>query len=208
MPGMDGPKSTYPLKVCFCIAKPRRMSDEIRNGMILLAEPFMLDQNFKRSTIFLVEHSAEGSLGFIINHKVNMRVDELVKDFPDFDAPVYFGGPVATDTVHYLHNKGDILEGSDEVVKGIYWGGNYEKLKVLIDQRLITPGDIRFFVGYSGWSERQLEEELAGGSWLTARMYPNYLFKSQPEKLWAQVMHNKGNTFSVIAGMREEPSYN
>ena len=184
------------------------MSEEIRNGMILLAEPFMLDQNFKRSTILLVEHSAEGSLGFIINHKVNMRVDELVKDFPDFDAPVYFGGPVATDTVHYLHNKGDILEGSDEVVKGIYWGGNYEKLKVLIDQGLITPSDIRFFVGYSGWSERQLEEELAGGSWVTARMYPNYLFKSQPEKLWSQVMHNKGNTFSVIAGMREEPSYN
>ena len=184
------------------------MSDEIRNGMILLAEPFMLDQNFKRSTIFLVEHNAEGSLGFIINHKVNMRVDELVKDFPDFDAPVYFGGPVATDTVHYLHNKGDILEGSDEVVKGIFWGGNYEKLKVLIDQGLITPQDIRFFVGYSGWSERQLEEELKGGSWVTARMYPNYLFKSQPEKLWSQVMHNKGNTFSVIAGMREEPSYN
>ncbi|WP_116105580.1 YqgE/AlgH family protein [Lewinella sp. IMCC34191] len=184
------------------------MSDEIRNGTILLAEPFMLDQNFKRSTILLVEHNEEGSLGFIINHKVNMRVDELVKDFPDFDAPVYFGGPVGTDTVHYLHNKGDILEGSDEVVKGIFWGGDYEKLKILIDQQLITPQDIRFFVGYSGWSERQLQEELEGGSWVTATMYPNYLFKSQPEKLWSQVMHNKGNTFSVIAGMREEPSYN
>jgi putative transcriptional regulator len=184
------------------------MSHTIKSGTILLAEPFMLDGNFKRSAILVVEHNAEGSLGFIINHKVNMRVDELVKDFPEFDAPVYFGGPVGTDTVHYLHRRGDLLEGSDEIAKGIYWGGNYQQLKALIDQQLITPRDIRFFVGYSGWSEHQLEEELEGGSWVTANMYPNYLFKSQPEKLWSQVMENKGNAFSVIAGMREEPSYN
>ena len=184
------------------------MPASIENGTILLAEPFMLDGNFKRSAILLVEHNDDGSLGFIINNRVNMRVDELVKEFPDFDAPVYFGGPVGTDTVHYLHRRGDLLQGSDEITKGIYWGGNYEQLKALIDQKLITPRDIRFFVGYSGWSNNQLQEELDGGSWVTARMYPNYLFKSQPEKLWAQVMENKGNAFSVIAGMREEPSYN
>ncbi len=184
------------------------MAHEITNGTILLAEPFMLDQNFKRSTVLLVEHNEEGSLGFIMNRRVNMRVDELVKDFPEFDAPVYFGGPVGTDTVHYLHRKGDILEGSDEIVKGIYWGGNYEQLKALIDQKVITPTDIRFFVGYSGWSERQLEEELHAGSWVTARMYPNYLFKSDPDALWAQIMENKGNTFSVIARMSDEANFN
>ncbi|NJB85384.1 putative transcriptional regulator [Lewinella marina] len=190
------------------------MSQKIKNGMILLAEPFMLDQNFKRATVLVVEHNEEGSLGFIINRRINkqrrtlLRVDELVKDFPEFDAPVYFGGPVGTDTVHYLHRKGDLLEGSDEVVKGIYWGGNYEQLKVLIDQGVITPRDIRFFVGYSGWSEQQLQEELDGGSWVTARMYPNYLFKSDPDSLWSQVMENKGSTFSVIARMGDEVNYN
>lgn len=184
------------------------MPQSITNGMILLAEPFMLDGNFKRSAILIVEHNTEGTLGFIINNRVNMRVDELVKDFPDFDAPVFFGGPVGTDTVHYLHRRGDLIEGSDEVAKGIYWGGNYEQLRALIDQKLITPRDIRFFVGYSGWSENQLQEELATGSWVTASMYPNYLFKSKPEKLWSQVMEHKGNAFSVIATMREEPNYN
>ncbi|MBB4077936.1 putative transcriptional regulator [Lewinella aquimaris] len=184
------------------------MSAQIKNGTILLAEPFMLDPNFKRSTVLVVEHNPEGSLGFIMNRRVNMRVDALAKEFPEFDAPVYFGGPVGTDTVHYLHRKGDLLEGSDEVMEGIFWGGNYEKLRFLIDQKLITPYDIRFFVGYSGWSDSQLQEELEGGSWVTARMDPNYLFKSDPEKLWSQVMENKGDTFSVIASMREEPSYN
>ncbi|WP_116124386.1 YqgE/AlgH family protein [Lewinella sp. IMCC34183] len=184
------------------------MSQQLTNGTILLAEPFMLDQNFKRSTVLLVEHNAEGSLGFIMNRRVSMRVDELVKDFPEFDAPVYFGGPVGTDTVHYLHRKGDLLEGSDEVTRGIYWGGNYQQLRALIDQKVITPGDIRFFVGYSGWSEQQLQEELNSGSWVTARMDPNYLFNSDPDALWAQVMENKGNTFGVIATMSEGANFN
>lgn len=184
------------------------MPDPLKNGVILLAEPFMLDHNFKRSTVLLVEHNDEGSLGFIMNRRVGMRVDELVQDFPEFDAPVYFGGPVGTDTVHYLHRMGDLLQDSDEVISGVFWGGNYEQLKILIRQGLVTPRDIRFFVGYSGWSENQLQEELSGGSWVTAPMYPNYLFKSNPEQLWSQVMRNKGNAFSVIANIAEEPNYN
>ncbi len=180
------------------------MIDPIKQGIILLADPFMLDNNFKRSTILVVEHNAEGSLGFIMNRRITLRVDELVQEFPEFDAPVYFGGPVATDTVHYLHRKGDLLEDSDEISKGVYWGGNYDKLKFLISQQLITPPDIRFFVGYSGWSEHQLQEELAGGSWVTAGMDPNYLFNADPDSLWAKVMNNKGSTFSVIAGMSDE----
>ncbi|MEM9526452.1 MAG: YqgE/AlgH family protein [Bacteroidota bacterium] len=184
------------------------MNKPLTAGTILLAEPFMMDTNFKRSAVLLVDHGEDGSIGFILNREVDMRVDELVDDFPEFDAPVYFGGPVGTDTIHYLHNKGDLLEGSDEISRGVYWGGDYEKLKFLLRQELITPRDIRFFVGYSGWSEHQLKEELDHGSWVTAPMYANYLFKSKASKLWSQVMDNKGNAFSVIADMAEEPSFN
>ena len=184
------------------------MALDLQTGIILLAEPFMLDNNFRRATVLLVEHSNEGSLGFILNRRVNMRVDRLVDEFPDFDAPVYFGGPVATDTVHYLHRKGDLIEGSEEVSEGIYWGGNYDQLKALIGRGLVTTRDVRFFVGYTGWSPRQLLEELQGGSWVPATMYPNYLFKTRPERLWAQVMSNKGNTFSVIAAMDDGVHFN
>lgn len=184
------------------------MKKQISSGTVLLAEPFMMDSNFKRAALLLVDHGEGGSVGFILNRQVEMRVDELIEEFPEFDAPVYFGGPVGTDTIHYLHAKGDLLEGSDEVSPGVYWGGDYEKLKFLIGAELITPRDIRFFVGYSGWSENQLEEELGTGSWVTASMDANYLFKSKPDTLWNQVMDNKGSTFSVIAEMEDGPNYN
>jgi putative transcriptional regulator len=184
------------------------MKKQIKTGTILLAEPFMLDPNFKRAAVLLVDHGEDGSIGFVLNRESDVRVDELVEEFPEFDAPVFVGGPVGRDTVHYLHRKGDLLEGSDEVVSGVYWGGDYEKLKFLIRQGLILPKDIRFFVGYSGWSDNQLDQELVNGSWVTARMDANYLFNSSPEVLWSQVMDNKGNAFSVIADMDEEANYN
>ncbi|MEM9930693.1 MAG: YqgE/AlgH family protein [Bacteroidota bacterium] len=184
------------------------MKKPISTGTILLAEPFMLDPNFKRTAVLLVDHGNDGSIGFVLNRQSEVRVDELVDDFPEFNAPIFVGGPVGRDTVHYLHRKGELLEGSDEVVQGVYWGGDYNQLKFLIRQGLISPQDIRFFVGYSGWSENQLSEELQHRSWVPARMDANYLFKSAPDTLWRQVMNHKGNAFSVIADIREEAKYN
>lgn len=184
------------------------MTKEIKSGTVLLAEPFMMDPNFKRTAVLLVDHGSDGSIGFILNREVEMRVDELIEDFPEFEANLYYGGPVGTDTIHYLHSKGDLLEGSDEIAPGIFWGGNYDQLKFLVGQGLITPRDVKFFVGYSGWSDNQLQEELEHRSWVTAPMFANYLFKSKPATLWNQVMVNKGDTFSVIAEMEDGPIYN
>ncbi len=173
-----------------------------------MAEPFMLDANFKRAAVLLCEHSEEGSIGFILNRKLDMRVDELVADFPEFKAPVFFGGPVQTDTIHYLHNVGELLEDSRLISPGVWWGGNFEKLKFLISSKLIEPHNIRFFVGYSGWSEGQLADEMGWGSWVAADMHPNYLFKTKPDQLWSQIMSNKGDTYTVIASMPDSVSYN
>lgn len=184
------------------------MDKQITAGTVLLAEPFMLDPNFKRTTVLLVDHSITGSVGFIMNRKMELAINELIDDFPDFPAPVYFGGPVGSDTIHYLHCKGELLEGSDEIAKNVYWGGDYNQLKTLIANGLVQADDIRFFVGYSGWSDLQLEEEMELGSWVPASMDANYLFSSEPEELWKQVMSNKGKNFTVIADMREEANYN
>ena len=133
-----------------------------------------------------------------------MQIDELVADFPKFEAEVYYGGPVATDTIHFIHNLGDLIEDSIEVERGVYWGGNYEKLKFLIDSKLVLPNNIRFFVGYSGWSAGQLKDEMTGGSWVKANMHANYVFKSNPSSLWRQVMGDKGDRHTVIAQMPEQ----
>lgn len=181
---------------------------QIKSGNILLAEPFMWDENFKRTAIILCEHNEEGSLGFIMNRQLDIKIDELIPDFPEFNANVYFGGPVQKDTIHYIHTAGDLLEDSVRIVDGVYWGGSFEKLKFLIDTQLITSNDIRFFVGYSGWSSGQLIDEMGVGSWVVAPMFANYLFKSNPDLLWKTVMHNKGNTFTVIAQMPESVDWN
>lgn len=181
---------------------------DVKIGNILLAEPFMLDPNFKRSAVLLCEHGEEGSVGFIMNKPLNMRVDELIEDFPEFESEVFFGGPVQTDTIHYVHNVGDLLEDSIKVAEGVYWGGDFEKLKFLISSQLILPANIRFFVGYSGWSEGQLMDEMIFGSWIIADMDANYLFKSKPKRLWSQVMNDKGDTFTVIAQVPEVVSWN
>lgn len=182
--------------------------EALMSGKVLLAEPFMLDPNFKRTAVILCEHNEDGSIGFIMNRPTNMRIDTLIEDFPECDAEVYFGGPVQTDTIHYLHGVGDLLEDSVKITDGVYWGGNFEKLKFLINAKLISPPQIRFFIGYSGWEEGQLRNEMEYGSWVVAELDANYVFKSDPDRLWQQVMHNKGNTFSVIAEMPEKVSWN
>ncbi|NNF36138.1 MAG: YqgE/AlgH family protein [Saprospiraceae bacterium] len=173
-----------------------------KTGDVLLAEPFMLDPHFKRGVVLLCDHTEEeGSVGFILNKPISSKVNELINDFPDFDAHIYYGGPVATDTIHYIHNVGDLLEESTEIISGVYWGGNFEKLKFLISSELILPENIRFYVGYSGWSAGQLEEELKTGSWVISDMHPNYAFKTKAKSLWKKVMKNKGKTYTVIAQM-------
>lgn len=181
---------------------------EITSGNVLLAEPFMMDPNFRRAAVLLCEHGEEGTVGFIMNRRLSMQVDELIEDFPEFNGYVYYGGPVQTDTIHYIHNVGELLDESQYVSDGVYWGGDFTKLKVLIRQQLIQPKDIRFFAGYAGWSEGQLLDEMSYGSWVVADMDANYLFNSDPSGLWRKVMENISSTFGVIGRIPDDISYN
>jgi putative transcriptional regulator len=180
----------------------------IKGGQILLSEPFMMDPHFKRSVIFLCEHDKEGSLGFILNKGIDVRLNELLPEFPIFDAEVFYGGPVQTDTLNYIHNVGHLFDDSYPIGKGIWMGGDFLKLQALVENQLIEPHNIRFFVGYSGWSGGQLEEELEDGSWVTAPLDLNYVFNSKPDKLWSKIMYNKGDLFEIISGMPDFISLN
>ncbi len=171
-------------------------------GKILIAEPFMQDPNFRRAVVLLTDHdSDDGSVGFILNKSLNMKINALVSSFPKFDAIVHYGGPVATDTIHYIHNVGDLLNDSRQIMSGVYWGGNFETLKVLVKNELIKPENIRFYVGYSGWSPNQLAGEMKLGSWVLNHGHPNYIFKSKSKLIWRKALQNKGKNYSVIAQM-------
>ncbi|MEE9374479.1 MAG: YqgE/AlgH family protein [Saprospiraceae bacterium] len=174
----------------------------VGKGSLLIAEPFMSDQHFGRSVILLCSHEDKvGTVGFVLNKELDLTVNDLMSDFPEFEAPVYSGGPVAAETIHYIHDKGGILDDSEEVGNGIYWGGDFDKLKFLIKSELIMPHNIRFFLGYAGWSENQLKDELTYGSWLVSPMHSNFVLYTKPQELWQKVMIQKGNSYEVIGQM-------
>ncbi|MBK9269968.1 MAG: YqgE/AlgH family protein [Saprospiraceae bacterium] len=184
-------------------------SHEIKTGSVLLSDPFMLDPNFKRTVVLIVDHTIEdGTVGFVLNRSTGMKFSDFIEDIGDFDAPVFEGGPVSPNTLHYLHNVGELLEDSIKVCPGIYWGGDFDALKFLIEQKLILPDNIRFFMGYSGWSADQLQGEIAEKSWVLSQMDTNYLFKKYKLDLWKMMMNDKGEHWSAISQMDGDHIFN
>lgn len=169
-------------------------------GKLLLADPFLRDLGFKRSVILLCDYDAvEGSVGYVLNKPLDVKFPDIVEDFPEYDGDIYYGGPVAPDTLHYIHTKGDILDDSNRICDGVWWGGDFTKMKVLLKSKILNPTNIKFYLGYSGWSSGQIEDELSYGSWIMEDMNANYLFGRDKDQLWSTVMRNKGNHFTVIS---------
>jgi putative transcriptional regulator len=181
----------------------------IELGDLLIAEPFTFESEFKRSLVMVVDHSLkEGTVGFVLNKKLEIRVDTLIKGFPEFQDFAYFGGPVATDTLHFIHTKGDLIEDSIPIFDNLFWSGNFEQIKFLIKSGVLKPGEIRFYVGYTGWSSGQLAEELEWGSWIKDKGDANLVFNSGSDDLWKMVLENKGSTYSVLAQFPKVMNWN
>ncbi|HHJ09649.1 MAG TPA: YqgE/AlgH family protein [Bacteroidetes bacterium] len=177
-------------------------------GKVLISEPFLRDEYFKRSIVLLAEYGNEGALGFVLNKPVNMAVSKLVKDFPEADIPVYLGGPVSTNTLHYIHTLGDLLPDSKSIFSEIYWGGDFERLKKLIEQGVATRNNLRFFIGYSGWDAGQLERELSENSWVIAKLRVNQIMMGNDQEIWKKVLRDLGKKYKLWADFPENPGLN
>ncbi|OFY66321.1 MAG: hypothetical protein A3H98_02910 [Bacteroidetes bacterium RIFCSPLOWO2_02_FULL_36_8] len=188
--------------------KPQPKFPKPQAGKLLLSEPFLEDPNFKRSVILLTEHNENGTVGFILNKPSNYKLNEALQNFPAFDAPLFMGGPVQTDTLHFLHKLGNKLEGSIKIVDDVYWSGDFSTLKILIDVGQINPDQVRFFAGYSGWNPEQLTKEVKENSWIITDARRDYVFPETPEKLWRKILKDMGREFSIIANFPEDPSLN
>jgi putative transcriptional regulator len=179
-----------------------------KQGMLLLAEPFMEAPEFKRSVVLLAEHTEKGTMGFIINRKLNISPTQAIEEFPEFEDSLYYGGPVNSDQLFYLHTKPKLLEGSIEIMKGVYMGGDYDTLKNLIDIKKLTPADIRFFVGYSGWSAGQLKKEIKDNSWIVLQGQSDHFKAKNNTNLWKEILKGMGGKYSVVADFPEDPTLN
>ena len=177
-------------------------------GLILISEPFLVDTYFKRTVVYLTEHTDEGSVGFVLNKPIDLKVHDVIQDFPDIDANISIGGPVNTNTIHYLHTLGDKIPYSVKIKDNIYWGGDFEKIRELINVGIVTKENIRFFLGYSGWGEKQLNNELAENSWLIAEINPSLVMKIEQSGFWNEILEKMGNKYQVWANFPQNPGLN
>ncbi len=186
-----------------------RPEDKIpEKGRLLISEPFLPDTFFNRTLVYLTEHNEKGSVGFIINKSINIKVSEALEGFPGWDEKLTMGGPVAPDTLHYLHTLGNIIPDSVWVADDIYWGGNIEVVKELINSGKAGSGDIRFFLGYSGWGEGQLERELQENSWIIADVVPEVVMKYRKDDSWKTVLRSLNKKYRLWAEFPESPEMN
>ena len=177
-------------------------------GRLLLARPYLQDPNFWRAVVLLASHGEEGTLGFVLNRQLDYKLNELLEDFPDFDAPVFLGGPVGTDSLHYFHTLEDLGTEEDEIIPGIYQGTDFELLKERVLNGTVTEEQVRFFVGYSGWSANQLEDEIEQKSWYVANPPKGFGFHHPADKLWQRVLQAMGGKYRVISHYPVDPILN
>jgi len=177
-------------------------------GRLLLSEPLMGDYYFGRAVILLVEHDDEGTFGVVLNKPLKHKFNSVVKDFPDFDASIFLGGPVEPNNLFFIHTIGDIVEGSVEIGSGIYWGGDIEIIKDMIKYGSITSSDIRFSIGYSGWSPNQLQNELKKNSWVVSPDLNNNILTMETKTMWKQLLSPLGNKYKYWPNFPSDPGLN
>ena len=172
---------------------------KLNKGKLLIAEPSILnDSSFNRAIVLLTEHSSKNSVGFILNRQLQYTVKDLIPEL-NCDFPIYQGGPVEQDNLYFVHRVPNLIPDSIEVENGIFWGGNFDSLRSLLNEELISNSDIRFFLGYSGWSKNQLEDEMRQNSWFVSENDFDNIFSIKEENLWKNKLLQKGGDYKLWA---------
>lgn len=185
------------------------ISEKLQKGQLLIAEPSIIgDLSFNRSVILLADHNPDGSVGFIINKPLKYTINDLV---PDVEAnfKIYNGGPVEQDNLYFIHNIPELITDSVEISNGIFWGGDFDRTKELINSGQIKKENIRFFLGYTGWSPQQLEQEMKSNSWiLTENLYKNKIIGKSSTDFWKEKILEIGGDYVIWSNAPENPILN
>ena len=177
-------------------------------GKILISEPFFRDATFGRSVVLLIDHTEEGSMGLIINKQLPIFVNDIIKEFKYIEnIPLYKGGPIATDTLFYLHTLADI-PGAIPISKGLYLNGDFDEIKKYILQGNKVDRYIRFFLGYSGWESEQLSTELKENTWLVSKEENAYLMNGDTKDMWKQALEKLGSKYETWSRFPQVPTFN
>jgi putative transcriptional regulator len=185
------------------------ITEKLQKGHLLLAEPTIIgDVSFNRSVILLAEHNEDGSVGFILNKPIDYTINDFV---PEIEASfkIYNGGPVEQDNLYFIHSIPELITKSIEISNGIYWGGDFELTKSLINEGKINKEDIRFFLGYTGWESKQLVSELQDNSWIiTDNTLKKEILSKSSKKFWKEKISELGGDYVIWSNAPENPNLN
>ncbi len=169
---------------------------------VLIAMPELVDPNFHRAVVVMIQHDAEGALGLIINHPLTHRCADVAAGFGlpwagPSDLELGRGGPVEQQSLWMLHDDG---WGFDETMR-VCDGVSVSRSKEALD-RMCRGGErrLRLFVGYAGWGPGQLEGEIQGGSWLTAAAGATQIFDWPADEIWARSVRSLGIDPAFLVG--------
>lgn len=180
-----------------------------KKGSLLLSEPFMLDSNFERSVILLCEHNDDGTMGLVLNNRSSLLLSDMIQDVENPEFPLYIGGPVNMESLFFIHNLPESIQGGMPLFDDMYFGGNFEQALFLINDNLIQPDQIKFFIGYAGWNKGQLDDEIAQNSWAVHNKFPAELLLLQDgEDLWKQALIHLGPKYAHVANFPKSPNLN
>jgi putative transcriptional regulator len=138
---------------------------DLKAGIYIKSTEALNGSFFEHTTILLVEHNEEGSLGFVTNKSFEKSLHELIEFNHAKPYLLMDGGPVDRDHLFVLHKQPNLIDGGKQLLNGLYLGGNMKQVIELINTGSATQDEIQLFIGYCGWDAGELEAELEEGSW-------------------------------------------
>lgn len=182
---------------------------KIKAGSILIAEPTIIgDISFQRSVVMIANHDKKGSVGFIMNKPLTHTLSDIVPTITQ-EFRIFNGGPVEQDSLYFIHNVPDLVPNSVEISEGIYWGGDFDVVIDLVQQNRITSDNVKFFLGYSGWSKDQLNDEMSANSWVITDNSSIQDIISKPAiDYWRNQILALGGDYMLWSNAPENPAHN
>ncbi|MDD6209158.1 MAG: YqgE/AlgH family protein [Bacteroidales bacterium] len=179
-------------------------------GKILISEPFLSEAWFQRSIILLTDHGEQGSMGFVINKPIDLKVNDFFDELRYIeDITLYCGGPMETNRLFYLHCLGnEIIPDSIYIGNGIYFDGSFEAVKRYLLDGNSAKGVLKFFLGYSGWEKEQLKKEIENDTWLVSSARKSLIFNTESSKMWDKALKRLGPDYFVWSICPLDPTYN
>lgn len=194
----------------FNIASDRRTP---RCGGLLVAEPFLRDTHFNRAVISIIDYqAADGATGTVMNNPTGYELPQLLDGLDEnIHVPIYCGGPLGQDRLYFLHTLGpDIIPGAREYAPGLFVGGDFTSAVSYLESGYPAEGLIRFFIGYSSWTEGQLEHEIENRVWAQADAPDDLstIFSGEGDSFWHRAVRDLGPAYRSWQLLPKNPSCN